>query len=292
MSDVMSWTGVVSRIAATVAIVRPITCLLSATSAACGGYFASGLSLSMTDRGMLSMVSMAGLMGVANAVNDIVDLPADRVGKPRRPLCSGHVSVRVAWMVVATLTILTALSAAALGIAELICAAFLLSLAFAYSYVLKGTVLIGNLVVGAVCGGTMLFGSLVFGRMTPNASLAATVIVLFVVGYEIVKTLQDRDSDAAAGLRTLATTHGPRTSVTAYAVVAAMLCAVAVGIGPLISSTSVACLVFLLLCLILPVCACAWLLHSWQDWHKSAARSLLILRLAWLPGLMSLTFLR
>jgi geranylgeranylglycerol-phosphate geranylgeranyltransferase len=280
------------KITATVAIVRPVTCLLAATSAACGGYFASGLSRSLGDRGLLSMVCMAALMGVANAVNDIVDLPADRVGKPRRPLSSGRVSTRVAWAVVAALTALTVAIAATLGIAELACAALLLFLAFGYSYLFKNTVLIGNLVVGVVSCGTMLFGSLTFGRLTPSSAVATGVILLFVVAYEIVKTLQDRELDAATGVRTLATTYEPEVSVVAYASVATVLCVVALGVGPLVSSNPTLCLVLLLLCLIVPICSCAYLLASWRDRHRSTARSLLILRLAWLPGLISLVSLK
>jgi geranylgeranylglycerol-phosphate geranylgeranyltransferase len=269
-----------------------MTCLLAATSAACGGYFAADLSRSLGDRGVLAMLCMAGVMGTANAVNDIVDLPADRVSKPRRPLSSGRISVRIAWCLVFALITLTVLTAAISGIVELVFATLLLCLAFTYSYLFKNTVLVGNLVVGVVCCGTLLFGSLTFGKMTPSSFVAAGVILLYVVAYEVVKTLQDREPDAVAGLRTLATTYDPEVSVAAYAAVAAVLVVVALGVGPLVSPHPTLYLALALPCLIAPVCSCAYLLFSWRDWNRSTTRSLLILRLAWFPGLLSLLSLK
>ena len=280
---------VVPQALAVIAVVRPVTCLLAATSAACGGYFAAGADGLLGERAVLAMVCMAGLLGVANTVNDIVDLPADRIGKPGRPLPSGRLDVRAAWSVVAALTVLTVVSSATLGIVAFAVAVLLLCLAFGYSYLFKNTVLTGNLVVGVVSCATLVFGALTSGRVTTGTSVAAGVILLFVVAYEIVKTLQDRDSDAAAGIRTLATRYAPTVSVAAFSAVATALSAVALGAAPLVSSTPLLCLLLLLSCLIAPVLSCAWLLHVWPDRHRSTARSLLILRLAWFPGLMSLT---
>ncbi|MFK4225964.1 UbiA family prenyltransferase [Streptomyces sp. NPDC019890] len=292
MLDSVVRYGTVSRIVATCAVVRPITCLLAALSAACGGYFTSDPSGLAWDRGVLSMVCMAGLMGVANAVNDIVDFPSDRVSKPQRPIPSGRVAIPTAWSVVTALAILTVTTAAALGLAEMLFAAVLLVLAFAYSYRFKGTVLVGNLIVGVVSCGTLLFGSTASGRMTLSSCLAAGFILLFVVAYEIVKTLQDRDADSAVGLRTLATKYEPGVSVAAYTAVATILCSAALGVGARVSSEPSSYVVFLVPCLIAPVCSCAYILRSWPDRDRSTARSLLILRLAWFPGLVSLTLLK
>ncbi|MFD5074262.1 UbiA family prenyltransferase [Streptomyces sp. NPDC058371] len=292
MLDSASPYGTGSRIVATCTVVRPITCLLAALSAACGGFLASDLSRLASVRGVLSMLCMAGLMGVANAVNDIVDLPADRISKPQRPIASGRVPVYTAWSVVTALAILTLATAAALGLAETLLASALLFLAFAYSYRFKDTVFVGNVTVGIVCCGTLVFGSLTSGRLTPSSGVAAAVILLFVVAYEIVKTLQDREADSAAGLRTLATAYEPGVSVAAFTAVAAVLCVTALGVGSPFSSEPVPCLVLLLLFLIAPVGLCAHILRTWPDRAGSTARSLLILRLAWFPGLLSLTLLK
>jgi 4-hydroxybenzoate polyprenyltransferase len=168
----------------------------------------------------------------------------------------------------------------------------LLFLSFAYSYRFKGSVLVGNLIVGTVCCGTLLFGSSAFGRMPASAWVAAMIILLFVVAYEIVKTLQDRVADGAAGLRTLATRYASRVSVAAYTGAVTMLCACALGVGPAVSSKPLSYLGFLVPCLIVPVCSCAHILVSWPDRDRSAARALLIMRFAWFPGLLSLTLLK
>lgn len=287
-----SHSGTRRRIVAACSIVRPITCALAALSAACGGYIAANSPGVGRGRGVLAMVCMAGVMGVANAVNDIADLPADRIGKPWRPIASGRVDVRTARLVVLALVVLTLTIAAALGPAETLFASALLFLAFAYSYRLKDTILVGNLVVAVVSCGTLLFGALVCGGMPLRSWVAAGTVLLFVVGYEIVKTLQDRDADSKAGLRTLATVFEPGTSVAAYTAVAAVLCAAICGMGAPLSSEPSLFLVCVAPFLIAPVCSCAYILWSWPDRDRSTARSLLILRLAWFPGLFSLALLK
>jgi geranylgeranylglycerol-phosphate geranylgeranyltransferase len=183
-------------------------------------------------------------------------------------------------------------TAVALGFAAMLLAAVLLLLAFAYSYQFKDSVLVGNLVVGVVSCGTLLFGSVASGRVTLSSGVAAGVILLFVIAYEIVKTLQDRDADHAVGLRTLATKHGAGVSVAAYTAVAASLCVAALAVGPLVSSEPLLYLAAVIPCLISPVCSCAYILRAWPNQDRSTARSLLILRLAWFPGLLSLTLLK
>ncbi|MER5469895.1 UbiA family prenyltransferase [Streptomyces sp. NPDC002935] len=292
MVHTASQCGFGSRIVSTCRIVRPVTCVLAALSAACGGHLATDSSDGGLGRVLLSMVCMAGVMGVANAVNDIADLPADRIGKPWRPIASGRVGLRTAWFVVLALAALTMTTAFVLGPMETLFAAALLFLAFAYSYRLKDTVLVGNLVVAAVSCGTLLFGAMVSSGMSPRSCVAAGTVLLFVVGYEIVKTLQDRDADGEAGLRTLATAFEPAVSVAAYTAVAAVLCAAVLGVGPPVSSEPSPYLVCVTPFLIAPVCSCTYILWSWPDRDRSAARSLLILRLAWFPGLLSLALLK
>ncbi|WSX18333.1 UbiA family prenyltransferase [Streptomyces sp. NBC_00988] len=271
---------------------RPITCVLAAGSAACGSYIAADRFGADRGRGVLAMVCMAGVLGVANAVNDIVDLPADRIGKPWRPIASGRVRIRTAWCLVSGLTVLTMTIAAALGPAETLFASALLFLAFAYSYRLKDTVLVGNLVVAAVSCGTLLFGAVVCSGVSLRPWVAAGAVLLFVAGYEIVKTLQDRDADNKAGFRTLATVFEPGASVAAYTTVATILCATVLAVGATVSSEPSLYLGCAASFLVAPVCSCAYILWSWSDRDRSTARSLLILRLAWFPGLFSLALLK
>ncbi|SEE31615.1 geranylgeranylglycerol-phosphate geranylgeranyltransferase [Streptomyces sp. 2231.1] len=292
MAHSASHMGTGNRLAAACRITRPITCLLAALSAACGGSLAGHPAAAGWGRDALSMVSMAGVMGVANAVNDIADLPADRIGKPWRPIASGQLGVRTAWSVVLALALLTMTTAAALGPTQTLFAGALLLLDLAYSYRLKDTVLVGNLVVGVVCGGTLLFGASVTGGLTLRPCVAAGTVLLFVLGYEIVKTLQDSAADGEAGFRTLATVFRPEVSVGAYATVAAALCLAVLAVGAPVSSAPSLFLVCAAPFLIAPVCLCAWILWTSPDRDASTARVLLILRLAWFPGLFSLALLK
>lgn len=288
----MPHPGTLSRAIATCAVIRPLTCLLASASAGCGGYLTSGLAAIPSLRGWLSMVCMASLIGVANTVNDIVDLPSDRDAKPQRPIPSGRIGVTTAWGVVAVLTALTMATALALGPAEMLFAGALVLLAFAYSYRLKNTVLLGNFLVASVCSSTLLFGSLAFGAVTSHCFLAAGIVLMFVVGYEVVKTVQDRVPDRAAGLRTLATAHGVEASTAAFGGASAITAAIALGPGPYTSSHPWIYLALVVPALIGPLCWCTYTLRSCQDVSRATARSLLILRLAWFPGVLSLAFLK
>ena len=84
-------------------------------------------------------VAMLGIQVSIGALNDLVDAPLDATEKPRKPIPSGLVSRRAAWVVVAAGSgvgiLLSAISGPATGVAALGC----LALGYAYDLRLSRT---------------------------------------------------------------------------------------------------------------------------------------------------------
>lgn len=280
----------VRQVIAAVRIVRPLTCIMAGISPACGIVLSGGLPGTAATSVALVMLAMACVMGVANTVNDIVDLPADRVEKAARPLPSGRLGVAQAWTVAGVLAAVAVVASTAIDRRTAGATCALLTLSVLYSYRLKNTVLIGNVAVGVVCAATLLTGAGIGGHPTGPVWVATSTIFLFMLAYEILKTLQDREADTGAGLRTLATVHGPSTSLWAYALTAGSLSLVALG-GALVSRHPSLYVLAVLVCLVGPVWAGLVLLTGEGVATEPIARCLTVLRLAWLPGLTSLLLL-
>src|SRR5258708_5877276 len=220
-----------------------------------------------------------------NVVNDIRDIRADAISRPTRPLPAGRLSTAVAGWLAAV----QAASAVLLSIDVpygMAVAILLLSIGFAYSFVLKGTVLLGNLVVAAMAASPLVYGGYL-GRVQPLPTIIASAIVFaFMFAFEVLKTIRDVRADYAAGYRTVATEWGTgaaaaifRLSLTAYVVAAAT--------PVVLGSVSAYYVVFMGLGAVVPSCVVGW--------HFPVGRSaiavtpvLRVMTISWIPGIFAL----
>ena len=210
-------TSRVARLGAVLAaVVRIRSCLAGAVATAIGGYLATGTVVAAPVRSVLAAVTVALLIAFANVVNDIVDIEVDAAGKPGRPIPAGRLTRSAAELLAAGLATAAVAVAARLGWSVLAAAAVLLAASYAYSVWLKGTVLLGNVVVAACAASPLLFGAAAVGRPNPAACVATALAFEFMLSYEVLKTMADRDGDAAVGLRTLATTTRARTGARVF----------------------------------------------------------------------------
>jgi 4-hydroxybenzoate polyprenyltransferase len=154
-------------------------------------------------------LSIALIVGFAQAYNDIVDRDIDARTKPHRPLPAAALSLRTAYVVTASCAGGGIALAAAGGLRQVAFAVVLVALSGLYSRFLKGTVLIGNVTVAALASTAVPYGGL-DGGLTKLVLAAQVVVFVFSVAFEIVKTARDVDGDAAAGLVTVATRFGLR----------------------------------------------------------------------------------
>jgi geranylgeranylglycerol-phosphate geranylgeranyltransferase len=148
--------------------------------------------------------------------NDLHDAAADQLNKPGRPLPSGRVrrsSAQVAVILLALLALGLASRIDALSLAAACVALFLLLL---YNTYLKSTVLLGNFLVAILSGLALGIGSYTVGRPWAMA-LPGALVSLFVLAREVLKTIEDVPGDRHTGVRTVATTWGPRTAAGIFA---------------------------------------------------------------------------
>ncbi len=159
----------------------------------------------------VSLASLAAALVAAgaNTINDYYDVEVDRINKPQRPLPAGDISVSVAlktaWIEFMVGIFLSFLVTAAIGLMTLVIAALL----FWYSYSLKKSGLLGNMLVSFICGLTFIYGALVVGNLREGL-FPAMFAFLFHLGREVVKTMQDIPGDASHGIRTFPLRRGKR----------------------------------------------------------------------------------
>jgi geranylgeranylglycerol-phosphate geranylgeranyltransferase len=151
--------------------------------------------------------SIFSLVGLANAVNDVVDINTDAVNRNDRPLATGRVSIRTGWLL--------ALTCGAAGVATAWSgpggpwlATGLIVLSISYSYFLKSTVLVGNITVAALAAFPLTYGALIVHGSPLRTVLGSTLIFLFMLSYEVLKTIRDIDGDRASGCVTASTVLG------------------------------------------------------------------------------------
>ena len=154
-------------------------------------------------------LSGIGLGAAGNALNDVLDLRADRQNRPDRPLPAGRLGGRAA-IVGAVAGALVGIGAAALVSARLLLvAAAALAVMVAYSPWLKRWGAPGNIAVALVAGLPLFYGALAVGR--PAAGVVPWALAAWIhLIREIVKDIEDEPGDRAAGRRTLPIAWGRR----------------------------------------------------------------------------------
>jgi len=152
-------------------------------------------------------VSAIGIGAAGNVMNDIFDLPADRVNRPARPLVRGVISIGAArWLVIATAAG-GLLAARAAGRAVLFVGAGVLAVLVLYSPVLKVRGLLGNVTVATVAGLPLAYGALAAGNVAAGV-IPSLLGVWLHFARELAKDADDAPGDHALGRRTVATSWG------------------------------------------------------------------------------------
>ena len=137
-----------------------------------------------TPRFVLALLASAGLYLGGMVLNDLLDEKKDAVERPERPIPSGRVSKRSAWIFYLTLTLVGLSAAGAIGIVPLGVAAALVALIWLYDGPLKrtplgplamGTCRTGNILLGVAAGG--MAWSAVFDQKTLWVAAAMGVYI-------------------------------------------------------------------------------------------------------------------
>lgn len=209
------------RTSAVVALARPFTLLAPALGMVSGGVAALGFdgrfAPTAADVAHVALGAlMAALLNVAsNGVNQIYDLEVDRINKPDRPLPSGAMTVREAWIVTLAAYAAALATAAAVNATLFAVVALTAALTYAYSgppFRTKRHWLLANLTIAAPRGFllplagwiTVRGGGAFAGAALPrDAWILAAASGLFILGAASTKDFADMEGDRAGGCITL-----------------------------------------------------------------------------------------
>ena len=157
------------------------------------------------------------------AYNDLRDQNADRLNRPARPLVSGQLSTGAVQRFVAILfgaAVLLAMATASLRTVMFIVLLILSSQL--YSDAIKHIVGLKNLFVGVWCG--LLPWGASLDNVTTRDLAAMALVAIFITQKELIADIFDRDGDAAAGIRTIPVTIGPRAALAIVVALNVLLC--------------------------------------------------------------------
>ena len=189
-------------------LVRAPNLLIAAAGVLAGGWIAL-TQLALPKELLFAALSGIALGAAANTWNDIRDVTADRVNRPRRPLAAAAVTRGTADLIVFDAALLGLGCAALVSGRQVLAASAALIVMLGYSPWLKPRPLLGNIAVAVVAGSPPFYGALAVGR--PAAGIVPWVLAAWVhLVREIVKDVEDEAGDRAIGRRTLPIAVGRR----------------------------------------------------------------------------------
>ncbi len=195
-----------SKIKSSILILRPINGIIA--------FFATLLGAYLGGRTINKFSIIAGIIvflvaSSGNILNDIVDREIDKINRPKRPIPSGEISIKMAsveWVVFSISGIITSI---VIGLPYFLIAISVWVLLTLYSLNLKGIPLVGNAAVSICAALTIPFGAISTGG-------AGTVIFPFIFvflihfGREILKDGEDVMGDKKGKLKTFPLVFGLR----------------------------------------------------------------------------------
>lgn len=199
-------------------LIRAPNLLIAGAGVLAGGWIALGRFAVPKELAFAALSGIA-LGAVGNTWNDIRDIVADRVNRPKRPLVAGQVSRGMADFIVFDGALL-GLGCAALVSGHQVIAAFAaLAVMMMYSPLLKPQPLLGNVAVAVVAGSPPFYGALAVG--VPAAGIVPWVLAAWLhLVREVVKDVEDEAGDRTIGRRTLPIAVGRRPALVVAAGIA------------------------------------------------------------------------
>lgn len=185
-------------------LIRPGNCVMAGLGVWLGAHLAGNGALSP----QLIAAALCGscICAGGNILNDLLDLPIDRVSHPDRVLIRGLISTRTAMATIVLFDLIGLVLSTFVSLLLVLVALGSTTLLITYNFWLKRIPLVGNLVIGLLGGLTLMTGGL---AVKPEAAFAlpgplvgAVFACLMHVVREIVKDVQDVGGDREAGVLT------------------------------------------------------------------------------------------
>lgn len=189
-------------------ILRPFNGVMSAIAVYIGTILVGGMAVPAKET-LLGMLVVFLISGGGMVVNDIFDIAADKINKPNRPIPSGKMSVKAAYIYSVILFLVgNAISYIYLNTNAFYITVLATLVLIAYNSRLKRVMLLGHLLVSFLVALTFIYGGVLqsntYQAILPFAALA----FLANVGREIYKTIEDALGDKKMHVTTLAIKFG------------------------------------------------------------------------------------
>ncbi len=212
-----------SKLLAAIKLIRPLNGVVAALSVVPAAAIACGqLMMPWRESGLIFF-----LVSFGYAVNDIFDVHADLVNRPRRAIPSGVLSIKLAWLTAVLCLILG--SGLLIGASTAVAVYFVVVavLLYLYAAVISAKLILGNVLVATLCASVFALGGLI---CTPGSGSLAILIAcglltfLYNLGREIVKDIEDVAGDQAIARSTLPLKWGVQTArIVATAIFAVLI---------------------------------------------------------------------
>lgn len=191
-----------------ISILRPANGLMSVIAVYIGSVLVSGPIMPMRET-IIGMIVVFLISGAGMVVNDIFDVHIDKVNRPNRPLPSGRISIRAAYIYSSLLFLIgNALAYAYLSRNAFYISALATILLIAYNSKLKRVMLLGHITVSALVAITFIFGSIIQNNTYQIVLPFAALAFLANAGREIFKTIEDALGDKQHDVNTIAVRYG------------------------------------------------------------------------------------
>lgn len=190
-----------SHLTSFIKIIRPVNAVMASIGVVLG-FWLTGVRSPVTDLILLIITAVCAL-GYGNVINDVKDAKGDTVNHPDRPIPKGEITKTQAVIFAALLALVSLFTSAIVSVQHCVAALIPLLLLTLYTLFLKGTPLLGNIIISMLVAYTLVFG----GLGSPNVYVIivpALLAFLLNLCREIVKDMQDRAGDLQAGVHTTA----------------------------------------------------------------------------------------
>lgn len=214
------------RLGSVLRLVRPVNAVIAFLAVISGA--ATAAKTFLGPEVLLGAISASLVLMSGNAVNDVFDLEADKVNRPKRPLPRGDLSVKQASSISLVFAGLALILAFSINFRCFLVALFYVSMFFAYAAWLKPTGLLGNIVVSSGTGMSFIYGAFTVGWVQPLTVIFGVCAFMLNLGREIVKGVEDVEGDRVRKCKTIALAQGPHVAGLAVVVLYVVLLPVSV----------------------------------------------------------------
>jgi geranylgeranylglycerol-phosphate geranylgeranyltransferase len=196
----------IENLAAIIKIIRPLNFLITFASVIVAAVIClPGHSIELIV--FLAALSASLVMASGNIINDIYDINIDKVNKPSRPLPSGKISVKKAYILYFVFVAASVFISSLLNEKAIAVVLVSILLLFFYSKYLKRIPLVGNMTVAFLTGLVFIFGGIVVEN--PSAAIIPALFAFLInLTREIVKDMEDVEGDTKAEVITFPVKYG------------------------------------------------------------------------------------